>query len=144
MNTRYLLLCVCFSFFTATAFCQTNTADSASIKKQDSLPHATFYFYRSFVPAIAKSVKKIPVYINDSLVYDLKSNTCITMKVFKEGTYNVAVDKKGDSDTQVKVKFGKQYFFKCDRQGGFVIYKTSIELVSPATGKEETGILTNE
>ena len=59
--------------FTQISFSQTNSKDSAFIKRQDSLPHATFYFYRSFVPLIMKSVKKIPIYVNDSLVHNLKA-----------------------------------------------------------------------
>ena len=84
--------------FVTTAFTQVNI-------KTDSLPHATFYFYRAFVPAIMKSVKKMPIYINDSLVYDLKANNYITIKVYKEGTYTVGVDKKGNTDIQQKERY---------------------------------------
>ena len=64
MNTilRSFFSITCILIFTTTAFSQVAA-------NQDSLPHATFYFYRSFVPALMKSVKKIPIYINDSLVY---------------------------------------------------------------------------
>ncbi|WP_462220724.1 hypothetical protein, partial [Ferruginibacter sp.] len=101
-------------------------------------------FYRSFVPLIMKSVKKIPIYVNDSLVHNLKANNYITIKVFKEGNFTVAADKKGNTDTPVKVKFGKEYFFKCDGLGGFVNFRTTIDLVPVADGKKETGILTTE
>jgi Protein of unknown function (DUF2846) len=141
---KYLIFFISLLFFTATSFSQINTSDSALTKKQDTLPHATFYFYRSFVPAIMKSVKKIPIYVNDSLIYNLKANNYIALKIFKEGKYNVAVDKKGNTDTQVKVKFGKEYFFKCDGLGGFLNFRTTIEAVTPDIGKKETGVLTNE
>lgn len=146
MNTicKCWLLFISILFFTSSSYAQTNGTDSATIKKQDSLPHATLYFYRSFVPVLLKSVKKIPIYVNDSLVYNLKSNNYIAVKIFKEGTFTVAVDKKGNTETQVKVKFGKEYFFKCDGLGGFVNFRTVIDLVTPAEGKKATGVLTTE
>lgn len=143
-NIKYFLLFISIILFTASSFSQVKSGDSVVINKQDTLPHATFYFYRSFVPAIMKSVKKIPIYVNDSLIYNLKANNYISLKIFKEGKYNVAVDKKGDTDTQVKVKFGKEYFFKCDGLGGFLNFRTTIESVTPDIGKKETGVLTNE
>jgi hypothetical protein len=141
---KSLVFCVSILLFTQISFSQTNSKDPALIKRQDSLPHATFYFYRSFVPLIMKSVKKIPIYVNDSLVHNLKANNYITIKVFKEGNFTVAADKKGNTDTPVKVKFGKEYFFKCDGLGGFVNFRTTIDLVPVADGKKETGILTTE
>ena len=146
MNTicKCCLLFISILFFTSSSYAQTNNADSAAIKKQDSLPHATIYFYRSFVPFLEKSVKKIPIYVNDSLVHNLKSNTYIGIKIYKEGTYTVAVDKKGNTETQVKVKFGKEYFFKCDGLGGLVNFRAVIDLVTPAEGKKATGVLTTE
>jgi hypothetical protein len=130
------------------SFCQSNKRDTANkleidsmaLKQQAAVPHATFYFYRSFVPAINKSVLKIPIYINDTSVYQLKSNSLIPMQIFKEGNYTVAVDKKGNTDISVKVKFGKEYFFKCDLTGGFVIHKITIDEVTPADGRAESGV----
>ena len=137
-----------FMLFATSSFCQSNKRDtanklqidSAALEQQDTIPHATFYFYRSFVPWINKSVLKIPVYINDTLVYQLKSNYLVPIKIFKEGKYTVAVDKKGDTEISVKVKLGKEYFFKCDLTGGFLIHKITIDAVTPADGRAESGV----
>lgn len=141
---KAFVLCISILLFTQSSFSQSTGKDSVLIKQQDSLPHATFYFYRSFVPVLMKSVKKIPIYVNDSLVHNLKANTYITIKVFKEGNFTVAVDKKGDTDTPVKVKFGKEYFFKCDGLGGLLNFRAVIESVPVTEGRKETGALTTE
>lgn len=145
--SKYACLLV-FMLFTASSFCQSNKRDSTNkleidsiaLKQQDAGPHATFYFYRSFVPWINKSVLKIPIYVNDTLVYELKSNSLVPMQIFKEGNYTVAVDKKGNTEISVKVKFGKEYFFKCDLTGGLLVHKITIDAVSPADGRSESGI----
>ena len=47
--------------------------DSTGINKRDSLSYATLYFYRSYIPKMNAPVKKVPIYINDSLIYNLKA-----------------------------------------------------------------------
>lgn len=146
--SKYICL-VLLLFFAANSFCQSSKRDtttrllidSTALSQQDtSRPHATLYFYRSFVPWINRSVLKIPIYINDTLAYQLKSNSLIPIQIFKEGNYRVAVDKKGNTELSVKVKFGKEYFFKCDLTGGFVIHKITIDAVTPADGRAESGV----
>jgi hypothetical protein len=118
--------------------------DTASIQKKDSIPYATLYFYRSYLPANKASLNKAPIYINDSLVYKLKANTLISIQVLKQGKYTVAVDKKGETEIAVSIKFGKEYFFKCSPKQGLVFGNPTIELVTPAVGKAESGILKGE
>ena len=139
---KSFVLYITMLVFAQNGFSQTK--DSTLKKSQDSLPHATFYFYRAHVPLLEKSVKKIPVYINDSLIHDLKANTCVIIKIYKEGRFTVAVDKKRNTETDVKVKFGKEYFFRCDGLGGLLNFKTTIDLVPEAQGKKETGVLTTD
>jgi len=110
----------------------------------DSTPHATLHFYRAYFPKFVSNVKKAPIYINDSLVHELKANTVASFNVNQEGKIRVAVDKKQQTEIEFKVKFGKEYFFRVDVSGGVFNTKASIESVTPAVGKEETGILEKE
>lgn len=118
--------------------------DSFGINKRDSLPYATLYFYRSFIPKMNAPVKKISIYINDSLIYNLKANNIIGLKVLKEGKYNIAIDTKGETDIPIKLKFGNEYFFKCEVVKGLWFGKPTIELVTPKIGREESGLLKGE
>ena len=65
----------------------------------------------------------------------------LTLKDFKEGKSNIAIDEKAEIEILIKVKFGKEYFFKCDVVKGLWFGKTTIESVTPALGKAESGIL---
>ena len=109
--------------------------------KQDTVPHATLIFYRAYFPKYFSNVKTAPIYINDSLVHELKANTFISFNITKEGKTRVAVDKKQDTEIEFKLKFGKEYFFRADVTGGLLNRKTTIESVTTETGKEEIAIL---
>lgn len=118
-------------------------SDSFVTKVQDSIPHAILYFYRSFISKLEAPLKKVPIFINDTLVHELKVNTVVTLKVFREGKYNIAAEKKSEEQTSLKVKFGKEYFFKCEVLGGLLNKRTLIYAVSPKVGKTESGVLTS-
>jgi hypothetical protein len=117
------------------------TTKQQLIVSKDTLPHATVIFYRAYFPKFYSNVKTAPLYINDSLVHDLKANTFKSYTITKEGKTRVAVDKKQETEIEFKVKFGKEYYFKVDVTGGLVNRKTTIESVTPETGKEEISIL---
>ena len=116
-------------------------ADSITVQKTDTIPYASLYFYRPYIPIMKASVNKVYIYINDSLVYKLKANTIISMKVWKQGKYIIAVDKKGETDIPVTIKFGKEYFFECEPKKGLVFGSPTIDLVTPAAGKVASGML---
>ena len=109
--------------------------------KQDTVPHATVIFYRAYFPKFYSNIKTAPLYINDSLVHDLKANTFKIYEITKEGKTRVAVDKKQNTEIEFKLKFGKEYYFRVDVTGGLANRKTTIESVTPETGKEEISIL---
>ena len=109
--------------------------------RQDTVPHATIIFYRAYYPKFVSNIKTAPLYINDSLVHDLKANTFKSYEITKEGKTRVAVDKKQNTEIEFKVKFGKEYYFRVDVTGGVLNRKTTIDSVTPETGKEEISIL---
>ncbi len=134
--------------FAKNCISQVQTVDSSNgssaTQKGDSLPYATLYFYRAFIPKMNAPLKKVPIYINDSLVYKLKANTYISIKVFKEGRIAVAIDPVGDNEIITKVTFGKEYFYRCSIERGLWFGKPAIETVTSKTGKEECGILKSD
>ena len=107
----------------------------------DTIPYATVYFYRAYFPKYFSNVRKAPLYINDSLVHELKANTFFAFKITKEGKIRVAVDKKQDTEIEFKLKFGKEYYFRVDVTGGLANRNTNIESVTNETGKEEIAML---
>jgi hypothetical protein len=117
------------------------TTDRAVKLNTDSMPYSTFYFYRSYIPKYNAPLKKVPIYINDSLITELKANKGVIYRVFKEGRVRVSIDSKGESELLVKAKFGKGYFFKCEVVKGLWFGKPTIEAVTEKVGREESGIL---
>ena len=109
--------------------------------RQDTVPYAKVIFYRAYFPKYFSNVKKAPIYINDSLVHELKANTFISFDIKKEGKIRVAVDKKQDTEIEFKLRFGNDYYFRVDVTGGVFNQKASIESVDNATGRAEIGIL---
>ena len=105
------------------------------INKQDTIAYATLYFYRSFVPKMVAPMKKVPIYINDTLVHTLKANTIASVKVLKEGRYRIATDEKGENLLPVRIKLGQEYFFKCDIEAGLWFGKPTIQPVTAKFGK---------
>jgi hypothetical protein len=89
-------------------------------------------------------LKKVPIYINDSLVYKLKANMIFALKVFKEGKIRIAIDPGGGDEIITKVKLGNEYFYRCSIERGLWFGKPAIETVTQKTGKEESGNLTSE
>lgn len=135
-----ILISILFIFLGTSAQAQ----DSSYTKKADSLSYASLYFYRSFIPKMNAPIKKVPIYINDTLVYNLKANTIVTLKAIKEGKLRIAIDKDGESEIVIKVKFGSEYFFRCTVEKGLWFGRPTIEAVTPKVGKEESGVFKNE
>ena len=107
----------------------------------DTAPHGTVICYRAYFPKFYSNVRPAPIYINDTLVHELKANTFKSFIITKEGMTLVAVDKKQDNEIEFKLKFGKEYYFRVDVTGGLVNRKTTIESVTPEIGKEEIAML---
>ncbi len=113
-------------------------ADTAKLKT-DTVPGATLHFYRAFIRWADAPIKKVPIYINDSLVYSLKANRMISFKIIKEGKYRIAVDKKGESEITANIKLNHEYYFRCTVEKGLWFGVPTIEAVKPAEGKAEIG-----
>lgn len=149
---KYLILLLSASVVFNSAYAQTgmgksakdSTDGSALAKQQDSIPYVTLHVYRSYISKLDGPLKKVPIFINDTLVHELKINTVMTLKFFREGKYTIGIDKKSENAVPFKVKFGKEYFFKCEVLGGLLNKRTLIYAVSPKLGKEQSGILTTE
>lgn len=148
MTRPVVLMIVAFLFFYALLPVNANKSHAGKMSKElqltnreDTVPYATVYFYRAYFPKYFSNVKKAPIYINDSLVHELKANTFLAWKITKEGKLRVAVDKNQDTEIQFKLKFGNEYYFRIDVTGGIANKKTSIESVDNPTGREEIGLL---
>lgn len=146
---KHLSLLLLVLLLSIKGIAQTGSTDSSghiqtAPNPHDTIPYATLYFYRSYIPKMNAPIKKVPIYINDSLMYQLKANKLIGFKILKEGKVKVAVDKEGETEIYTKVKFGNEYFFRCEIVKGLWFGKPTIEAVSIKEGKEETGVFKSE
>lgn len=104
---------------------------------QSDAPYAEIVFYRAFIPKMKAPIKKVPIYIGNTLVYSLKANTIWRTKIFKEGKHYVAIDEAGETTVLFNVTFGNTYYFKCEVVPGLWFGKPTILLVAPDIGKGE-------
>src|ERR1700749_253330 len=85
-------------------------------QKKDTVPHVTLFFYRTYINAMVAPMKKLPVYLDDTLLSKFKANSYIGIVVYKDGPMVVSLDPK---DTSIKqtipttAKFGEEYYFRC-------------------------------
>lgn len=114
---------------------------SAQSNQTDSVPFATVCFYRAYIPEMHAPVKKVPIFINDSLVHRLKANTILTKKIYSEGKCRIAIDDNGETTISQKIKFGTTYFFKCEVVNGLWFGKPTIRAVAPIIGEAECEVL---
>jgi hypothetical protein len=142
---KHILILSFIFLATTNSFAQTSkpTIDTSLFAKPaaDTMPYAVLYFYRSYINPLFAPIKKVKIYLNDSLIYQLKANMMFSIKILKEGKYIIAIDKKGDSDIPLTIKKGNEYFFKCDVVMGLWFGKPTLVAVSVDQGKRETGIL---
>lgn len=132
MKTTYYFIFL-FIFATQTT-AQTNQADSISF--------ATVIFYRAYIPPMHAPVKKVPVYINDTLVHRLKANTIFTQKLNSPGKFRIAIDEKGETTIPLKAKSGTVSYFKCEVANGLWFGKPVIRAVPADIGAAECEVIT--
>jgi len=103
----------------------------------DSLATAELVFYRAFIPKMNAPLKKVPIYLNDTLVQELKANTIWRKKIFPAKKMRVAIDGKGETTTIMNPQPGTVYYFKCEVLYGLWFGKPAFQLVTPDIGEAE-------
>lgn len=107
----------------------------------DTMPYVTLCFYHQYRSKLTANLRPVPIYVNDTLITELKVNRGGVFLYYREGRIVVSVDNKGETALPVKVKFGKSYFFRCDNVGGLANRRNTIETVPEKEGREESGMV---
>ncbi len=108
--------------------------------KSNEQPIATLYFYRSYMSKIFAPLKKMSIYVNDSLIYELKANSVVSYPVYRAGKYNVSGDSKDKTLMTVTVKPGNDYFFNCWLPTSLLDPPMTVESVHPDLARKELGL----
>lgn len=115
-------------------------ADISSLPTQGEIPkhpehpdYAVIYFYRTgnFVQT------PYDVHLGNDVVYRSRNNTKVAVKVDKPGTYEIWGKTETREAVTLQVEMGKEYYVKTFVHMGAVIWRPSIEVVTPQTGKAE-------
>ena len=95
--------------------------------------YAVIYFYRSgnFVQT------PYDVHLGNDVVYRSRNNTKAAVKVDKPGTYEIWGKTETREAVTLQVEMGKEYYVKTFVHMGAVIWRPSIEVVTPQAGKAE-------
>lgn len=86
-------------------------------------------------------IKKVPIYINDTLLHQLKANTIFTTKVYSSGKKRIAIDDKRETTILVNVSTDSIYYFKCEVVSGLWFGLPTIQRISADVGKAECDVL---
>jgi hypothetical protein len=109
-----------------------------SVQQKDSTPHIVLYFYRTYINPMVAPMKKVPIYLDDTLQYKFKANSYVAVVVYKDGPLSVSLNPK---DTFIKqtipivAKFGEEYYFRCWIVPGFGGGKPIMSHETPEVGK---------
>ncbi len=114
------------------------TAVIGQSNPKDSIPYAELVFYRSYIPWMNAPLKKIPIYINGSLVNELKANRLWSKKIAPTDKLRIAIDAKGETTVLLPVQSDSLYYFKCEVVRGLWFGKPTFRLVSRDIGKLES------
>ena len=95
--------------------------------------YAVLYFYRTgnFVQT------PYDVHLGNDVVYRSRNNTKAAVKVDKPGTYEIWGKTETREAVTLQVEMGKEYYVKTFVHMGAVIWRPSIEVVTPLEGKAE-------
>lgn len=116
----------------------TVSAQTGTIKTS---AYATAIFYRAFIPKMHAPIKKVPIYINDILVHELKANTTFTTKILAGKNQSIAIDRKGETAVSARFQADSIYYFKCEVLDGLWFGKPAFHQVSFDIGSTECEVL---
>jgi hypothetical protein len=102
-------------------------------------PHVTVYFFRAYINPFVAPLKKMLFTLNDSLVYELKANSMISIDV-KPGKYKISADKKDKTAMFLTLKPGNEYFFEGFLPNGIGASPMSLTNIKPEIARKEVGL----
>ena len=102
-------------------------------------PHVTVYFFRAYINPFVAPLKKMSFTLNDSLVYELKANSMISIDV-KPGKYKISADKKDKTAMFLTLKAGNEYFFEGFLPNGIGASPMSLTNIKPEIARKEVGL----
>jgi len=110
--------------------------NNSATRTIDSSKFAVLYVYRpeSYIGAAAA----YRVHIDNNTIYKARNNSLQILKIFTEGPITVwakTFEKK--SSVQLDVRYGKEYFVRCQVRLGFFIWHPKLTVVNPYQGKME-------
>ncbi len=103
-------------------------------------PVAVLYFYRSYMSKIVAPLKKMSLYVNDTLIYELKANGVVSYPVYHAGKFKISGDSKDKTSMIVNIKPGGEYFFNCWLPTSIFDPPMQVVNVHPDLARKEIGL----
>src|SRR4051794_9124864 len=108
--------------------------------KTGEQPVAMLYFYRSYMSKIVAPLKKMSLYVNDTLIYELKANSIVSYPVYHAGKFKISGDSKDKTSMVVNIKPGGEYFIHCWLPTSIFDPPMQIESIHPDMARKEIGL----
>jgi len=110
-----------------------NISDVKSIENQERKDYAILKIYRYKGSAFLK----YDLYLGDSLVTELKSDSKKTIYLYKEGDFTLQTDPKAEREKEINIQFGQVYFIKGGEKFGSWFGIPTIEVMDKNIGRKE-------
>lgn len=94
--------------------------------------YAMIYLYRYY----GQSSFKYNVFVNDTIKVRMKVATKDSIKVVKQGQYNIHTEDK-EAEISFNVELGKSYFVQCGEEYNHLLAKPTIALKGKEIGQKE-------
>jgi hypothetical protein len=77
------------------------------------------------------------LYLGDSIICRVKSNSCESIKIYKDGLNSLWAKTEAKSEIPINVEFGKIYYLRCSISMGAFVGRPKLEMVDAKIGKTE-------
>lgn len=131
MNFKYTeLFLIGYLLFALTGLTQTLNLTA----KGDSFNNATLIIYRPHDINSRNNAFKVNI---GDISFKIKNNSSSEIKIYKEGELSVNCKKETAAEVKVNIKFGEQYYIRCNLAFGIITARPVLTLVSPEIAENE-------
>lgn len=126
--------------FTARILKVENPDDLKKIKESNAVAiDSTWNYAKLFVyrPSGAGFLVGYDLYLGDSVICRVKSNSKQELKIFKKGMNTLWAKTEAKTELPIDIEFGREYYLKCSIGMGIMVGRPELHLVDRMQGKLE-------
>jgi hypothetical protein len=114
-------------------------AIQASLERKEEIVDSTWSYAKLYVyrPGGAGAWVGFDVYLGDSVICRMRSNSKQELRITKEGMNILWAKTESRSEAPIEVEHGREYYLRCTMGMGVMVGRPHLELVDGTQGKTE-------